>query len=964
MNKIYFMAAVMMAVVMVSCSMEGNEPEIHGCQNTTKVTLRVVDASGTRSSVDVADDAINNINIYAYRDGKLEAEVFKNAPSVVVMELIEGAVYNMYAVANTGPLTPPVNETGLASLSCRIKSIGALRNGLPMAWSAKGIYVDDDAGNIRVVLERLVSRIGFNVDTSLFDELEINSVQLKQSASVVRPFLGGGSFARTASEVIDGDFASEKDIMDVNDGETVFFYAMENIHGNLLPQNQDPWSKVPDDVGGRASLCTYLEVQCTFLSKSIYEGTVTYRFFVGDNNVTDFSIRRNTDVVITMCPTRSGLREISWKVDSDAKIRDGYAWGYIKDGFHGTDNLYIGEVFCYSVDISDELTEHFGGNLSGCTFEFVSDDGGSIRFDDYSSGNLSSYIDAYGTCCGEGTGEIWLCDGSGNRVIPVGDGFRIKKPKIVLSDRSTVPIDENDFAIDGTPRCDINSGYRRLHVYFTDDEGYNLNTDCCCGYDLSVFRFESEPCIESEYGIESTVAASFTAGISNSEGPAAIYDIICTNGGTDTDMNRNLIAALSASRAFDVAIDEINYGIGKTCSLCLDIPEIILKLVDNGWAKYGNTQLALKVDNPSNLPLNITGWQINRTNAKWNAISRNEIVDMVENEMTLTSVSYISPMFHESQLPLYGQSFSIYSERSEAGDSFIEDGNLMVYNISGVSTNEAHCAMLYDMYGHEALYHLVDVSMPGRQLYSHQVSMFDNLEDGSMEYSIIYGNDPENPGYNDQGIWLYSCGSLLSKRNASLDTYANVTAQTLSSLIDRQIHQGTYDLRITYDSSAGQLYASCPDGDLFGVRIDTYVSGTVKGYVETFPNGTWGSGKDNNCTATISGGVSGISVGSTDVSIDGGAIKAGMDAIYAQTFYDSKNWIGSANNYRHRAHPTSMTVNLKIKVSGSGGEELYPVTLTWKDTRLSYYHAQDDKTYSPTISKTMPLFNFVKVRKN
>ena len=952
----------------ISCIHEFPEPEFSDQENSqqekTKVTFRITNAFSTRSSVIVDDEAVNNINIFAYRDGKLETKVYMSSPSVVVIELTKGATYNLYAVANSGSLNAPVKESLLGAINCSILSISDLKRGIPMAWAQDRVYIDEDSSDIHIALERLVSRVGFRVDASLLNGLKVNSVKLKQSAKVVRPFLSGGSYARTTAEVIDGDSASDQDIRDINSGDAVFFYAMENIHGNLLPGNLDPWAKVPDEVGGRASLCTYLEVECSFLSDSMYDGTVTYRFFAGDNNTSDFSIRRNTDMLIAMCPTGDGLREVSWKVESDIKVRDGYAWGYIDEGRHTADDLYLGEMFYYYVDISDELTEHFNGDISGCTFEFVSDDGGAITFSNYSPSNQYKSIYAHGTCCGEGTGEIWLCDNAGNRVTPVGSDFYIQKPKMVLSFYSSVHVDETDFAVDESPWCYINSGQERLHIYFTDNEGYNLNTDYWCGYDPSIFRFESNPYVESEFNIESTIDVKLTAGTANSDGPVAIYDITCTHHGTDDEINTNLLSALASYRAFYVDLDELNYGIGDSPSLYLEIPDITLTLVDNGWANYGNTLLALKVDNPSNLPLNITGWQVNGTNTSWNAIYRNSIIDKVENEMTLTGISYITSTYSESQLPIYGQSFSIYSDKGEFGDSYIEDGNLMVYNISGVNTNDIIMATSYNKCGQETLYHLIDVSMPNRRLYSYQVSLIDNLEDGSMTYSIIYGDDPENPGWNNQGMWLYSLGNLIKKNNTTLDTYANVTAQNLSSLVNRKISPGPYELTISYDSSAGQLYAKCTKGNLYGVKIDTYITGTVNGYVETFPNGTWGSGKDNNCTAKIYGGVTGVSVGSTNVSIDGGAIKAGMDAIYAQTFYDSHNWIGSSNSYQHSAHPTSMSVTLKIRVNSSSGTELYPITLTWSDTKVSYYHAQDGTTYSPTISKTMPLFNFVRVKRN
>ena len=400
------------ALACISCIHEFPEPEFSDQDNSqqekTKVTFRITNAFNTRSSVNVDDEAINNINIFAYRDGKLENKIYMTSPSVVIMELTKGVSYNMYAVANTGPLTPPVKETSLRSLSCSIISIASLEKGIPMAWAQDRVQINDGSSGISVPLERLVSRIGFHVDSSLLNGLKINSIQLKQSAKVVRPFLSGGSYARSSSEVIDGDTASSQDLRNINNGNIIFFYAMENIHGNLLPGNTNPWNKVPDEVGGRSSLCTYLEVECSFLSDSMYDGTVTYRFFAGDNNTSDFSIRRNTDILISLCPTGDGLREVSWKIESDVKVRDGYAWGYIDEGRHRADDLYLGEMFYYYVEISDELTEHFNGDISGCTFEFVSDDGGDITFSNYSPSNEYHSIYAQGTCCGEGTGEIWL----------------------------------------------------------------------------------------------------------------------------------------------------------------------------------------------------------------------------------------------------------------------------------------------------------------------------------------------------------------------------------------------------------------------------------------------------------------------------------------------------------------------------------------------------------------------------
>ena len=70
------------------------------------------------------------------------------------------------------------------------------------------------------------------------------------------------------------------------------------------------------------------------------------------------------------------------RVTSNVSIRDGVAWGHIDEGRHRADDMYLGELFCYYVEIGEELSDHFGGDISGCALEFVSDGGGRISFED------------------------------------------------------------------------------------------------------------------------------------------------------------------------------------------------------------------------------------------------------------------------------------------------------------------------------------------------------------------------------------------------------------------------------------------------------------------------------------------------------------------------------------------------------------------------------------------------------
>ncbi len=926
-------------------------------------TFNISSADRTKSNISPDENAINDINIYAYRDGKLVEHAFKANPTTVTFELNKECTYNFYAISNMGEIEMPVDESQVAGkVNLWIATIDDLEECIPMAWKTTGVSITGSQKSVNVRLERLAARIGFTLDSSLVNGIRITSVRLCQSASVVRPFESGGSKITSEDESLDGDYATEQDLNDLNSGKTIHFYTLENKQDNLLPQNKDPWQKVPDQLGSKAGLCTYIEAIGEFEDGFLFKGSVIYRFYLGKDNTSDFSVIRNSDMLVTLTLTGEGLTEISWKVEPDVEVQPGYIDGYIDESLHPADDMYIGEKFWYYMEVHPDLVTHLGGDLDRCSLKLVSSDGGSIKFDEYENDSSRGVVYARGTCWSKGTGTIWLCDPDGNPVTEVSERFNIQKPNMVASFYSYAEYGDSDIAIDEPPYATINGTDEKLHIYLVDNDGYNLNNDYLSGFDLTPFSFERDPYRESDYDILNNITITMTPGKSESNGPAATYTISCRNDGSDPDINYELSRALRGRDVISIDIDENNHSIYDVYSVDLGMEPVTLTVVDNGWAKYHSCQASVKVDNPSNMPLTIQAWQVNTANTDWNAISRNQYLDDVNNNITIKRPSYITSAFYGSSLPLYGYGMTIYSERNGDGDQFISDGDLMVYPLTGLETDDCYRVQMVDKRNQESLHHLFDVRLPSGRLYSNEIKIIDNLDDGSMKYGIIYGDDPENPGWNDKGMWLYSKGNLISKPNTSLDSFNNVTARNLTNLMSR-FNAGPYNLVLTYDSSAGQLYASCTSGNKYNIKLDVSITGTVQGYVETFPSGTWFGGKDNNCSATISKTLTGITVGSSKTSIDGGAIKAGMDAIYAQTFFDSHNSIGSANSYQHAAHPTSLSVTIKIKVNSGSTADLYPVTLTWNASNLSYYHSQDGTTYSPTLTKSMPTWEFVHLKR-
>ena len=223
--------------------------------------LSVPGETGSKSSLSVDETRVDNINLYAYSAGRLHDAFYSDDPSAGIgMELSGNADYNIYALVNTGRTDAPDMEEDLSSLVYRPGSQGSLgENGLPMSAMVR-VSPASVVEPVSLNLVRLVSKVKFVMDRGKLGGLEVRSVRLMQSPCDVRPF----SKESMASEVSDGDYATDEDIAGINAGQPVFFYMLENCQGVLLPDNNDQWQKVPDNIPDRAGLCTYIEVMAEF----------------------------------------------------------------------------------------------------------------------------------------------------------------------------------------------------------------------------------------------------------------------------------------------------------------------------------------------------------------------------------------------------------------------------------------------------------------------------------------------------------------------------------------------------------------------------------------------------------------------------------------------------------------------------------------------------------------------------
>ena len=935
-----------LSFALTGCVAEIGLPEAEGLKDgeAVEVVLDISSAEATKSSLVVNEFAVAELDVVIYRNGVLEYSEY--IPSLVPnlkVRLMEGCIYNIYVMANAGELPVSVNEDEFKETYVySIDEISDLQGRLPMAWSRTGVQVSEGMGAIPVQLERLAAKITFSLDKDVFEGLTITSARLCQCASMVRPFKDSdrrGSCALNRDEIIEGDVATENDLLELNSGKPIIFYALENCQGILLPDNVSPAGKVPEELGPVADLCTYLEVAGVFGDEAFLDGEVVYRFYLGLDACTSFDVPGNSCIDVMLQLTGTGLREVSWRVSADVSVREGYAWGSVAHGLHDVDDLYVGERFLYQVEVSDEILSYVGGDASVCNLWFDSVQG-ALEFSGLEgAGNVYTCEVA---CHVPAMGSLYLLGPDGERLATLSGQVGISQPKVIFSE-----YEYSDGQVEGLsyiPECVINGAQEKVYIYLADNNRRNLNASAAYGFDLEAFSFGFQGV--ADYGVlDKFFASSFVTGEECSGGFACELTMSCLNDGKDYAAACVLAEAYSRGRIMYLKVSDAVNGLSGQCGIRVGVCPVTLTLVDNRWAGYHSTHLSMIVDNKSEMPLEIVVCQMVDSNKDWSSAEMTtSLRRYVEQSLTRESISYLtgSVCSHDQ---------SAYVSTSEV--QCVGGG---VFPLTGIEAEDIMKSMVYDKVGHDRMYHLVDVTMGGYKIYPSDVSMVNSLSDGSSLYETIYLSD-----WQSKGVWLFSNGEPISSPGNYLMHLPNLTPLNIKDLRRRFAEYSDVVLALWYDEGVFRGYCSNAKAAASGLRLTVRWHGTVEGYVQTDPKGVWGSVKDNYCSASFDRTIKGLPLASfqDDVSFDDGTIRAAMDAIYAQTFEDKAN----GSKFQHSAHPVSMECNVDVFVEGENGEELYPMRVSWEYPYVTYYHAQDAITYTCQMTQTAPLFTLVHVAK-
>lgn len=295
------------------------------------------------------ESKVSDLTLASYgADGRLtEARYYDSAFDSMLLSVNSAGASNIYALVNMGDMTGafPLQEIDVADMEYYIQSYNDVdEKGFPMSGVLKAYSVGHSSGIIDVyrLFAKLCVRIthsglsGYSPTSYYSYNLCNKSLYVRQANRRLLPFSEQKSKALQPTDILDVS-DSNQNLNDRNayqgslpqsglgpgpgyaQDTTLVFYVPENVQGNLLPDNDDPFGKAYEeisDLGGRSysDLCTYLEFNARRENTQGYSGDVMYRYYLGADNTSDFSLMRNKRYDITLDFTEDGFFSESWKV--------------------------------------------------------------------------------------------------------------------------------------------------------------------------------------------------------------------------------------------------------------------------------------------------------------------------------------------------------------------------------------------------------------------------------------------------------------------------------------------------------------------------------------------------------------------------------------------------------------------------------------------------------------------------
>ena len=285
------------------------------------VTVDPLDDASTRSSLTSQDTEAKDCNIWIYDEsGLVHSGYYADMEDIRLENLVVGRTYQVRAVANVGEMTPPVNvETADAlTFNWNVTELNA-KAGMPMTFASAMRVMTFTSLNVR--LKRIAAKYTIVIDHKGFaGNYSIRSLSLRNAPSKVMAF-SESKIGASGISAVNGDSATDADLVRLNSGLGVDFFIFENNQGEILSGNSDPWKKEFENhnagKSSYASKCSYLDVLGDYEVEGFRVPDLRYRIYLGKNSTTNFDVSRNTAYTVVMNPTDAAALDgnlVSWKV--------------------------------------------------------------------------------------------------------------------------------------------------------------------------------------------------------------------------------------------------------------------------------------------------------------------------------------------------------------------------------------------------------------------------------------------------------------------------------------------------------------------------------------------------------------------------------------------------------------------------------------------------------------------------
>lgn len=335
---------------------------------TARLSLQfeVAESTVTRSSGTAMERNIEDVNLYLFNEYMdISQHLFLHDNTSITLPVTPGE-WSIYAIANNGDDMGKMTHEEVKGYKYQITRESDLTFNDALIMTYESSAEISDMKNINILFTRAVSRVDMRVRLT---GAALSKVAIKRLRLVNVPkssvLFAENAAAPATSELISYDYKS------CGNGSTFSIYMLENLSG----RNTAITSERDKTMNNAPSTATYVEIEA-----ELSDAWVTYRIYLGENNTSDFNVKRNNaydmDIEIHSADAsdfRTTIRP--FPMDVNVRVTSGrssvvlykYASAWIASELVASIALTINidKVLIYDIDVTFEMHADKGETFGG-----------------------------------------------------------------------------------------------------------------------------------------------------------------------------------------------------------------------------------------------------------------------------------------------------------------------------------------------------------------------------------------------------------------------------------------------------------------------------------------------------------------------------------------------------------------------------------------------------------------------